>query len=203
MNIAGEVDEKALLALAAAGDETAFEALFMKYRQKLYSFMLQLNGSGPAAEDVVQEVFFRLWKERDKLAAIVHFNSYLFRMAQNQAINDFRKMARATLLPIEEASRPDTTHTSVSGEEVEFKALRERVHEIIESLPPQQRKVYLLNREQGLKHKEIASLLNISPSTVNKHLVQALQALRTGLGNHTDLLPVFFLLLTASENSPF
>lgn len=202
MNMSGEQDEQALLASAAAGDETAFEALFRKYGRKLYSFMLQLNGA-MAAEDIVQEVFFRLWKERDKLATITHFNSYLFRMAQNQAINDFRKMARATLLPIEEAGRPETTPVQGSNEDIEFKALRERVHEIIDSLPPQQRKVYLLNREQGLKHKEIAELLNISPSTVNKHLVQALQALRAGLGNHTDLLQVCLLLLSFSENSPF
>lgn len=202
MNMSGEQDEQALLALAAAGDETAFEALFRKYGRKLYSFMLQLSGA-MAAEDIVQEVFFRLWKERDKLTTITHFNSYLFRMARNQAINDFRKMARATLLPIEEADLPETAPVPDSNEEIEFKALRERVHEIIDSLPPQQRKVYLLNREQGLKHKEIAELLNISPSTVNKHLVQALQALRTGLGNHTDLLPVYLLLLSFSGNSPF
>nr|WP_295865649.1 RNA polymerase sigma-70 factor [uncultured Chitinophaga sp.] len=202
MNMSGERDEQVLLASAATGDETAFEELFRKYGRKLYSFMLQLNGSA-AAEDIVQEVFFKLWKERDKLSAITHFNSYLFRMAQNQAINDFRKMARATLLPIEEAGRQETTPATDSNEEIEFKALRERVQEIIDSLPPQQRRVYLLNREQGLKHKEIAELLNISPSTVNKHLVQALHALRTGLGNHTDLLPVFFLLLTFSERSSF
>lgn len=203
MNISGEQEEQALLALAAVGNEAAFEALFMKYRQKLYSFMLQLNGSSVAAEDIVQEVFFRLWKEHDKLASIQHFNSYLFRMAQNQAINDFRKMANATLFPIEEAERSEAAPASASNEDIEFKALRERVHEIVNSLPPQQRKIYLLNREQGLKHKEIAALLNISPSTVNKHLVQALQALRTGLGNHTDLLPIFFLLLASSENTLF
>lgn len=195
MNMSGERDEHTLLKLAAAGNETAFELLFMKYRQKLYGFMLQLNGSPVAAEDIVQEVFFKLWKERDKLADITHFNSYLFRMAQNRAINDFRKMARATLLPIEEAGHPETTPSSAPHEEIAFKALRERVHEIIDTLPPQQRKVYLLNREQGLKHEEIARLLDISPSTVNKHLVQALKTLRTGLGDHTDLLPVFFLLM--------
>ncbi|MCW3463677.1 RNA polymerase sigma factor [Chitinophaga nivalis] len=193
MNIPGEHNEAALLALAADGDEAAFTELFMRYHQKLYGFMLRLNGSPDTAEDTVQDVFLKLWKERDKLSGIHHFSSYLFRMAQNHAINAFRKMARATLLPVDETLHPPVAPAAL--EQVEFKALRERVQEIVTALPPQQQQVYLLNREKGLKHEEIARLLQISPSTVNKHLVQALRTIRTRLGDHTDLLPVFYLLL--------
>ncbi len=86
--------ERDWLHMAADGDELAFTHLFHAYKFKLYGFISKLTGSPDTAEDVVQDVFLKLWKDRQALRHVESFGSYLFRMAQNHAINGFRKMAR-------------------------------------------------------------------------------------------------------------
>jgi len=192
-------NENALLQQAAQGSEAAFTALFHAYKHRLYGYMLRLCGNPEMAEDVVQDVFMKLWKNRPALANIDHFSAYLFRTAQHHAINAFRRMALETLL-LEDGSLQPHTVLASAEEALALKETQQLLNRVVSQLPPQQKLVFTLSREQGLKHEEIAQRLRISLSTVNKHMIQALRAIREQLGNYPNSLTglyILFIIATA------
>lgn len=172
--------ERDLIELASLGDELAFSKLFHLYKHKLYSFTLCLVNDADVAEDVVQDVFLRLWKNRAQLASIQSFGGYLFQTAKNQAINSFRRMASETLMLAEfYRQHPDQDHDTENI--LDFQEAQTILAGIISKLPPQQKLIYHLSRDQGLKHNEIAEQLQLAPSTVKNHLIQALKTIREQL----------------------
>lgn len=187
-------NENELLQQAAGGSETAFTTLFYLYKDRLYGYILRLTGSPEMAEDVVQDVFLKLWKNRNGLTEIEHLRGYVFRMAQHHAINAFKRMAKEALLVANNALHPDAVVTDAEAV-LELKEVQQVLNQVVSKLPPQQKLVYTLSREQGLKHEEIARHLNISLSTVNKHMIQALRAIREQFRNHPDSLTGFYILL--------
>jgi len=175
--------EKSLLQKAASGHEESFTRLFLLYRHKLYSFLLRLTNSPEMTEDVIQDVFLKLWKDRENLVNIEQFGGYIYRMAQHQAINAFRRMARETLILAELNKTTAAVNTSAE-DNLNVREVRELLNTALEKLPPKQKLVFTLSRDQGLKHDEIARRLNISPSTVNNHMIAALRTIREQLGIH-------------------
>lgn len=169
--------EQELLQRLAEGDEIAFTKIFYAYKDKLYSFILHVTGSAAAAEDVLQEVFLKLWRDRNSFSAVDNINAYLFKMAQNHAINGLRRQSRGALI-LAEIARAETTATANSDDILSGKELRALLQQALDQLPAQQRRVFELSRNQGLKYEEIARELNISVSTVRNHMVQALKAIR-------------------------
>jgi len=175
--------EKKLLLRAAAGHEGAFTQLFFLYRHKLYSFLLRLTESPEMTEDVIQDVFLKLWKDRENLVNIEQFGGYIYRMAQHHALNAFRRMAKESLV-MAELTRTTEAASADAGDQLNIREVREKLQYALDHLPPKQKLVYTLSREQGLKHEEIARQLNISPSTVNNHMIAALRSIRQQLGPH-------------------
>ena len=90
--------EKKLMQLSSKGDEQAFIKLFYLYRHRLYSFAVRITGSPELAQDMVQDVFFKLWKDRSHLDKLDNFGSFILKMARNQAINAFKRMANETVI---------------------------------------------------------------------------------------------------------
>lgn len=182
------------------GSETAFTELFHRYKYRLFGFMYKLTESAEMAEDIVQEVFTSLWKNHESLAEIENLDAFIFRMARNQAINAFRRMARETLVLSE---LKQAIPSPISAEQVlEARDLERTLRTLVDQLPPQQRLVFTLSREQGLKHNEIALQLNISPGTVKNHMIQALRTLRRHLDEypqHPSLIVWFIAIATAFE----
>ncbi|MDR6561940.1 MULTISPECIES: RNA polymerase sigma-70 factor [Arcicella] len=170
-------DEKELLTLASSGHEQAFTMLFHAYKNKLYGYLYRLTDSNEITEDIIQELFLKLWKDKSELVNIVQFDAYLFRMAKNQALNAFKSMARQTLLYAEYF---DTQSIEVYSTDniIQFDETQKLLKQIIENLPPQQKLIFKLSREQHLKHDEIADMLNLSPSTVKNHIIQALNTIK-------------------------
>lgn len=184
--------EKELLRLAADGDEAAFIKLFNSYKNKLYSFLLRITKSEEQSLDFVQDVFMKLWINKAQLSTIDNFSSYIFRAAQNRAINCFkRSMTEYCILK----KKPVAAMVDDSIEaNLEYKLLQIKLNEVVKKLPPQQRLVYILSREQGLKHEEIATKLNLSISTVKNHMVQALKTIKEFLRNNMELDEVLLLI---------
>jgi RNA polymerase sigma-70 factor (family 1) len=179
-----------LIIRVVQGDEIAFGQLFRQYKNKLYSFILHLSGSATIAEDVLQDVFLKIWRDRDQLTGIDNFNAYLYRMAQNTAINVLRRQSREALL-LNEVQR--LAPEGVQGDELlAAKEVRTALQQAINNLPHQQRKVYQLGQEQGLTYEQIAGSLGISTSTVRNHMVQALKAIREYIALH---FPAFLIYL--------
>ena len=189
--------DAALVRQVMEGSEAAFTELFHRYKYRLFGFMYKLTESAEMAEDVVQEVFALIWKHRSKLGEIENLDAYIFRMAQNRAINAFRKMARETLVLSE---LKQALPSPVSAEQaLEARDLEKTIRTLVDRLPAQQKLVYTLSREQGLKHQEIADQLNIAPGTVKNHMIQALRTLRRHLDEfpqHPKLVVWFIALAT-------
>lgn len=176
--------EKELLLLAAQGSEPAFTLLFNRYKHKLYSYLLSLTTSPQIAEDIIQDTFLKLWKDRASLKAIDYFNAYLFTMTRNLAINSFKRMARETAILA--ALQPQQNNPAATvADNLSLKEVEQLLHQTIQSLPPQQKLIYTLSREQGLKHEDIAHQLHLSSSTVRNHIVQALRTIRKKIELHS------------------
>jgi RNA polymerase sigma-70 factor (family 1) len=185
--------EKKLLQLASTGDTEAFTQLFSFYRHKLYSFALRLTGCKEKAQDIVQDTFLKLWQHNTSLNTIDNFSSYLFKLAQNQFLNAARRMANETLI-ISKIQSHTYFYNASPNEEIECKQLENLLYEVLQKLPTQQKLIYKLSREQGLKHQEIARQLQISPSTVKNHLVQSLKKIRKYLSSNLDVAGLHILM---------
>ncbi len=191
MSFATDHTENYFLHLLSRGDHTAFEYLFKTYKDRLYSFILNLTGSQATAHDVVQEVFLKVWQNRETFAAAGNFGAYLFTAARNYAINGLRRNSRIHLIIAGSEGDQQDPHSLESL--LSAKELKALIDQAIETLPPQQRRVFELSRSGGLKYEEIATTMGISVSTVRNHMIQALKTIREFVRSNYQ-----FILLTGS-----
>lgn len=173
-------NERLLLQRASDGDEEAFASLFHAYRDKLFSFIYRLSQSRETAEDVVQDVFLKIWQQRGRLNVIDNFNAFLYRMSYNHTINLLKRSSKETLV-LMEASQRQRTAPALPDEQLIYDAIQQYIADVVSHLPPQQKAVYTLSREEHLKQDEIARRLDISLSTVQNHMTQALRTIREKL----------------------
>ncbi|MBC9912392.1 RNA polymerase sigma-70 factor [Chitinophaga varians] len=186
--------EHDLLLLVSQGDEAAFARLFHTYHQRLGAFVYQLTGSLSMAEEIVQEVFIRIWEKRDKLSQVSHFHPYLYTTAKNYTFSFLKKLGRE----LEHKQQWEMTIAADTGnpyEESMDARYRRIIDQAIAELPAQRQRVYLLSRDEGLRQAEIAERMDISRETVKKHMVLALRAIRSYALTHpeTNLLLLLFL----------
>jgi RNA polymerase sigma-70 factor (ECF subfamily) len=183
---------KDLLVRVAEGDERAFRELFDRYHQQLGSFVLKLTRNADMAQDVVQDVFVKLWQQRASLPEVRNIETFLFVVSRNHVYDLLRKVL-AERKRIERWAS-EVQHDESDGQlsdgldEMHFSNLEAAVAK----LPPQQQRVYRLKKQEGLKYKEIAELMGISPETVKKHMEAAVRNITSHLQNH---IPVTALLL--------
>lgn len=198
MSLINDDTEKELMELSSRDDEAAFIKLFHLYRHRLFSFTLRITGSPEQAQDMVQDVFLKLWNDRVNLCKIENLGSFIFKLAQNQAINAFRRMANETLV-VARMHHTSGQPNARADELLEYKEVKDLINDAIEKLPPQQGIVFRLSREQGLKYDEISLMLNISPYTVKNHLVLALHAIRSYLRDRLQIKSMLLVLLYCSS----
>ena len=178
------ISERHLLAKVALGDEHAFSELFYAYHQQLGTHIYRITDSVELAEEVVQDVFLKIWLGRETLATIKNFRAYLYVISKNHALNCLRKLAKERIqqMTIEEESLaltmadnndPDSYYTLLD--------------EAINHLPPQQQKVYLLSRHNRLKYDEIASQMGLSRETVKKYLQASTLSITNFLHSNIDI----------------
>lgn len=177
MNATAAYYEKALLQQVAEGNELAFGSLFDLWRNKLYFYILRITNSAETTEDVIQDVFLKIWLNRTGLHEVENFGAYLYSMARNWVITCMRRMAQETMILAELRHNAVTSGRPID-EALFHKQMQEKLNEIIANLPQQQRLVYTLSREQGLAQQEIARQLNITISTVQNHMNYALRNIR-------------------------
>lgn len=185
-----EYEEKVLLLQISEGDEQAFRQLFTAYSAILLPFLLRLTKSKPVAEELLQDVFLKVWLHRDKLPEIQQLKPWVFRIASNGAFSWLRKMAVE-----QKALFSQKIHTQGESVEegVETKQMVEAIRQAIVSMPPQRRKIYQLSRDAGMRPSEIADELNISVSTVKNTLTSALNDIRKYIEQAGFLLPAVLI----------
>jgi RNA polymerase sigma-70 factor (ECF subfamily) len=167
-----------------------FELLFKTHYSRLCSYANLFLNDPDAAEDVVQEVFFKLWKSRLELIINTTIKSYLFRAVRNGCMNviDHISIREAYKIVNEEDIK---SSESESIDEAVVSELEQRIKESIDQLPSERRKIFIMSRFDGMKYREIAEKLNISVKTVENQMYQALRFLRENL---VDYLPLILLI---------
>ncbi|MDR1183017.1 MAG: RNA polymerase sigma-70 factor [Bacteroidales bacterium] len=165
-------EETELLIRLRKGERQAFTALFYLYRDKLLSYLLCITGSIEDSEDILQDVFLIIWLERENIGIIENINAYIFKIAKNKVIDNFRKLSK------KESFMPDIIIDMVEETPEDILLDKEKhliLQEAVNQLSPQQKKVYQLHREQGKRLKDIAEEMNLSLFTVQNHMSQALK----------------------------
>jgi len=185
------LSEENLVKLLAAGDEKAFEKLYVKYKEKLNYYCFSILSDPDASEDVVQDTFIKVWETRESIHSQMSFSSYLFTIAHNKAITYIRRLhTEKTIIAqwlTEEYSKPDeSTMTGIISGEYEL-----FFEKAIEKLSPKRKLVFQLSREEGLSHKEIAEQLGISVYTVQEHISETLGYFKFNLLKHPDLKNIY------------
>jgi RNA polymerase sigma-70 factor (family 1) len=187
-------NEAALLLQVAAGNEMAFEKVFYHYNNRIYSYAFHLFGNNSLADELVQDVFLKVWLNRAKIPEILKFSDWLFIITRNQVFDTLKMVAK------EDSARRQLAHSRATEsnsteEQLLIRENEQRLHHALNRLSPQQKLIFTLSRHQGMKHEEIASRLNISRNTVKTHLVHALRTLRDSLSFQSDGLLLFLLFL--------
>lgn len=172
----------------------AFDAIYNMYCHKLHGFVLRYLKQEQDAEGIVQEVFIKIWEARSKIDVYASFESFLFTIAYNATISLLRKKVCETksLEHLKSLQQSDDTEHII--DEIVYNELNHKLQSLIENLTPRQREIYLLSREEGLIHKEIAQKLNISENTVKNHLVTALKYLKSHIDSSLAVNVLFLCL---------
>jgi RNA polymerase sigma-70 factor (ECF subfamily) len=162
------------------GDLDSFESLFHQYYPGLCGYAESLLGKSEVAEEVVQDVFYNIWKNRETLRITRNLQSYLYRSAYNNSMMYLRKMRREFFLDDgvtadQAADSPDPSQTLLLNEVTEL------IARTLEELPDRTREIFMMNRQEGLKYREIADKLSISVKTVEANMGKALKALRVSM----------------------
>lgn len=188
-----------LLQRIAEGDHAAFRSLFEQYADKMYAVVYNYTKSRFVAEELVQELFIRVWKYKRQLRKVEDPAAYLYRMVFNH-INTYLKRT-ANEKRILDNVRSQADHPSEELiRQLEANDMSRLIAAAINRLPPQKKTIYLLSREQGLSYQEIAEQLHLSPNTVKNHLVEATKLLRNYLKDHALALSLLLLKLFFSGN---
>lgn len=178
--------EQEIVSRLRDGESYAFELLYHRYKYQLAANLLKLLKSEELAEEVLQELFIRIWEGRESLDPDKSFPAYLFRIARNMVVDIYRKAARESKVRQQLILVADEIEASIEDSIIDREASSD-LYDAIALLPPQRRKVFTLCRIEGKSYKEAGELLGISSSTVNDHLLKANKFLKDQLGSPAGL----------------
>ena len=187
------MDKKYIIGLQK-GSYSDFNKLYDLYADRLYGFAYNLTHSSEMAEEIVQEVFLKIWQMREHLSPEYSFRSFLFTIAKNKFLNDLRN--RLTLLSYDEyITQLDVTEGGENSTENEFNfnELNEQVLQSKDKLSKRQKMIFEMSKEEGLSNQEIALKLGISEQSVRNQLSSALKVLREKLIRIGFSFALFFM----------
>ncbi|MBN9379199.1 MAG: RNA polymerase sigma-70 factor [Chitinophagaceae bacterium] len=192
------LEERALLSRVADGNEKAFTQLFERYSDVAYGFAIFYTKTAESAEEVVQEIFLKLWLKREKLREIQSFPDHLFIITRNHIIDFLRKHLREK--KYQQQLMQHFREVSFTPEQqLIFKESGEIVEKAVAMLPPQQQTIYRLRRNEDMPLDEIAFAMNLSRLTVRNHLNKALGTIRAYLRAHSGELVSLLAWIAAVE----
>ncbi|MET1053986.1 MAG: RNA polymerase sigma-70 factor [Pedobacter sp.] len=165
-------------------DKKAFESIFYLLNEPLIQFCMMYIHQTEAAEDIVSDVFFRCWTNRKSLSEIRSLDTYLFVAVKNQSLNYIKKFSGIHLVQIDDTNEFQLINTFNPQEALETKELMLKLEQAIDMLPQQCQIIFRLIKEEDLRYKEVAEILNISPKTVKNQLYRAMKKLNVVLAEH-------------------
>ncbi|MCG8321355.1 MAG: RNA polymerase sigma-70 factor [Cytophagales bacterium] len=189
--------ESQLIKRIKAGDEDAFMDIYKHYQVRLKAYALVITDCRYLADEMVQEVFLKIWLTRSKLNPELNFSHYIFKITRNLAFDHLKKVARNERLKKEQAANINHAASNSTQDAFTFKEYQRILKDVIAELPAQKRLIYELSRNEGKSNKEIAAELHLTVKTVQNHLGLALRAIKEKLKANAEI-PVSFLLLALS-----
>ncbi|MBA4410677.1 MAG: RNA polymerase sigma-70 factor [Bacteroidota bacterium] len=187
----GKCDDKLLVQLLQKGNVTAFDSLFEVYSPKLYGFALKYFKNETDAEELVQEVFIKVWENHHTLKSELSFKSYLFTIALNQIRKHFNK--KATSLRYLESLQNDPEFSDQITTD-DYETTLRQIYRIIDQMPERRREIFLKSKLEGKSSKEIAAEINISTGAVDNQVSEALLFIRSRINIETHTLLLFSFL---------
>jgi len=188
------LDDDCLLRAIAQDNEWAFTKLFYAYKDKVYTIAMLFTKNETEAEEIVQEVFSRIWKYRHKLPEIKNFSAWMVTVTKHRALTVLHKIAKEQM-GRQQLSKLSGNQPNLDTEySLRHKEVQSLLQSALQVLTPQQRKIFELSRLSGLDRKAVAASMGLSPATVSVHLTIALRRVRHFLYEHSYevLLLVFF-----------
>ena len=189
-----------LVELLQKGNVAAFDSLFEVYSPKLYGFALKYFKNETDTEELVQEVFVKVWENRQSLKSELSFKSYLFTIALNQIRKHFNK--KATSLRYLESLQNDPEFSDQVMTD-DYETTLRQIYQIIEQMPPRRREIFMKSKLEGKSSKEIAAELNISAGTVDNQVSEALRYIRSRLNTENISLLLFAVLFFVGDTTKF
>lgn len=192
------ISEIDILTGLTKGEEHAFSTLYVKYSGGLYAKILQLTKCEETSKEILQELFLKIWEKRNQIDPDKPFKAYLYTIAKNLMYDHFRKVARDKVLSDHLVHAAAVYHIHGDDSGVYYERL-EYIHRAIEQLPTVRKQVFKLCKIEGKSYDEIASLMEISTSTISDHIVKANRAIKKYLEAHGDIAALLFVWILADR----
>ncbi|MDR2009569.1 MAG: RNA polymerase sigma-70 factor [Bacteroidales bacterium] len=190
------INDKYLLEEVKSGNKKAFEQIFKIYYEDLCRYALFLSSGVADTEDIVQDIFFKMWINRKDFILTSSLKSYLFTAVKNSVINIIKHEGIKEKYIQYQKNYEDS---SENPDKIENSELGNKINTIISELPERRREIFIMSKLEGLKYKEIAEKLNISVKTVENQMGEALKFLREKLSGE-KLIFILLLSLFYLEN---
>lgn len=186
-------DEKYLLRQIAEGEEPAFRKLFELYKERLYIFALGLTHSKVDAEEIVQDIFLKLWENRATLTEIDHPQKYIYIMARNRTLDLLTRIGRDQKL-IKQVWANISQPENITEDALDERESHRLIKEAVSYLSERKQTIFQLSRYEGLNHEQIAHRLGISVQTVKNTITEVLKYIKNYLAGHSQALAIIFWL---------
>lgn len=186
-------NEVELFVRISEGEEPAFRRLFELYRERLFIFASQISHSTIDAEEIVQDIFLKLWENRAQLSQINYPRKYIYTMARNRALDHLSSIAR-NKKAIQAIYDSITGVNNTTEELLQAQESQQLIYKALAQLPEKKQTIFWLSRRDGLTHQEIAQRMNMSVQTVKNNLTDILKYVRIYLSGHSELLALAFFL---------
>lgn len=185
-------NEKIQLRQLIQGDEIAFKSLFEAYKGRVFRYILSIIKNRETAEEMVIDVFLKIWQQRELLQEVEDFDAFLFKMAFNKSVDFLRRAGNDPLLRDVIWRDLQLAGDLRSDASVMIKEFESRIKQAVDQLSPQRQLVFRLSRENNYSHSDIARKLQLSKFTVSNHITESLRSIRAYLAN---FLPLLFVSL--------
>jgi len=185
-----------LLIAVQIGNSDAFNEVYCRYRKKVQGYAYRFVRCTEEAEELTQDVFVRLWENREKIDPSQNFDAYLFTIIRNIFLGALRRKAKMNVFR-NEMLEDEPMMNSIENY-MDFKDCQQLANQAIETLPPQAKMAYMLSRNEGFSHENISSQMGITKNTVNNHIKKSLGHIRKHFNSYspeTIISSILWILL--------
>lgn len=194
-----DFDEKDVLERLQKGDELAFIEIYDHFKKPLYAFILKFVKVPAHADDLLQDLFLKIWEVHSRINTSLSFQAYLYRICRNLIYRSLKKTAHNTMLLSEQMQHFIPDASANADVKLLWKQYEENIKSAIDELPPRRKEIFILCRQGKHTYDDVAKQLGISRNTVKEHMVLAMKSissylkLKKGIELPVTLLAVYFL----------